>query len=98
MIKVAKLFSRLNYKQHVKQVNEVTFAFFFLFFLVQEILIELSTQRKSTRSQWIFFYNNKKKFFQLTEKTLSRFLIVQQKRKDEIEVKRAKALTYCVQV
>ena len=45
-----------------------------------------------------FFFTTTKKFFQLTEKTLSRFLIVQQKRKDEIEVKRAKVLTYCVQV
>ena len=45
-----------------------------------------------------FFLQQQKKFFQLTEKTLSRFLIVQQKRKDEIEVKRAKVLTYCVQV
>ena len=71
--------------------------FLLLIFHVKEILIELSTQRKSTRSQWIFFTTTKK-FFQLTEKTLSRFLIVQQKRKDEIEVKRAKVLTYCVQV
>ena len=72
------------------------FAFFLLFSSTGNFDRIIHTKKKY-KVPMDFFYNNKK-FFQLTEKTLSRFLIVQQKRKDEIEVKRAKVLTYCVQV
>ena len=62
------------------------FAFFLLFSSTGNFDRIIHTKKKY-KVPMDFFFTTTKKFFQLTEKPLSRFLIVQQKRKDEIEVK-----------
>ena len=61
------------------------FAFFF-FFHLQEILIELSTQRKSTRSQWIFLQQQKNSF-NLQKKKPYLFFLLYSKKVEEMKLK-----------